>query len=280
MPAFTFVSGLCYKKDNKLFEKFLYPYIIWQTIFLVFPFLMKGSVEGLALQFTTPYHALWYLLAYVFWSLFSNVLIFDKRTGIRVLIISFFVALLVGYDKTVGGYMTLSRTIVYFPFFFLGIYIKKYHFHIFEKDKSLFSKVISITLCVFSVILLFIHRSELSKSWLYNARNYFAVDSNIMIRFTNFILACIFIIFFILVVPNKKISLITYIGRNTMNSYILHVFIVKFLPLGKILSFVPIPIICVPILVFVCVVILSSKPLVKLFSVFMEWPVMGIKNKV
>ena len=68
MPAFVFCSGWFARFDAaRFFRRLLYPYLLYQTLYLLFDRLV---LHGKApLQYTTPYWLLWYLFSMMLWTL-------------------------------------------------------------------------------------------------------------------------------------------------------------------------------------------------------------------
>ena len=67
MPAFVFCSGWFARFDaERFFRRLLYPYLVYQTLYLLFDRLV---LHGKApLQYTTPYWLLWYLFSMMLWT--------------------------------------------------------------------------------------------------------------------------------------------------------------------------------------------------------------------
>ena len=121
MPAFVYTTGYFSRFDSKRYiNALLYPYCIYQILYLLFQrFYLK---EDNVLQFTTPYWLLWYLLSTMFWMLFLQFIEGKKLHSKAILIVSFLCALFIGYDNSIGYYLSLSRTIVLFPFYIAGYF--------------------------------------------------------------------------------------------------------------------------------------------------------------
>jgi fucose 4-O-acetylase-like acetyltransferase len=115
MPAFVFLTGYYARfEPKKIVLKLIVPYIIFQVWYVYF--------SGNRLQFTPPYWILWYLFAVIIWKLLLPLC--EKKLKLS-LIIAVIIALLAGFDDTIGYYLSLSRIIVFFPFFLLGNLLSK-----------------------------------------------------------------------------------------------------------------------------------------------------------
>lgn len=121
MPAFVFVTGFFTRQNgNRIIKKVLYPYVVYQLLYLVFQryYLYQENT----IQFTTPYWLMWYLLSLFCWMLLLQIIDWEGFEKRYVFIVTILIALLAGYDNSVGYGMSLSRTIVFLPFFVLGHY--------------------------------------------------------------------------------------------------------------------------------------------------------------
>ena len=280
MPAFTFISGLYFKKtdNNSIFKNLLYPYLIFQVAYILLTsFLAKNPIR---IQFTTPEWIMWYLFAMFLWYCVSNIISLNsKKQGAVILIISVIIALISGFDQTVGHYFSLSRAIVFFPFFFAGVYIRKFYFDKFEQLVFKPTKTVKALLTILVItyaITIFLLRSKFKVEWFYQSYPY-QHRYGILIRLATIIFAAIFILFMFIFIPKSKCTLITYIGQNTMPIYLLHGFIVLIFSNKMLLSKLPLPIISTAILSALIVIVLSSPPVVKVVKPFLKYPF--YKNK-
>lgn len=118
MPVFAVISGYFAKfKPISIIKRNLIPYLLLHTIELL---LERNNSD---LQFTTPCWTLWYLLALAVWK--SLIPFIENESEVKSLIIlsvSVTMGLLVGFDDTVGYYLSVSRIIVFFPYFVFGYY--------------------------------------------------------------------------------------------------------------------------------------------------------------
>ncbi|MGN1155452.1 MAG: acyltransferase family protein, partial [Agathobacter sp.] len=166
MPMFVFISGMFSKfEPNKIVRKLVVPYVVFQTL----SFLL--NMGNGTLQYTTPIWSLWYLMALIVWRLLVPFIDQEKR-WVRIVILagSVILALVVGFDDTVGYYMSLSRIIVFFPFFILGFYWRKYQRgrKLFEKIKKEYAVIALVAVCT---MICFIS-DKVDPRWLYGSYSY------------------------------------------------------------------------------------------------------------
>lgn len=110
MPTFVFLSGYFSKnvKPEKLFSSCLLPYFIFNTVY-VFVFAKSFNI-------LTPKYLYWYPLSLFFWRL----LIITVKNKKRLLPVSFVIGLYAGYLPEADRFLSISRTIAFFPFFVAG----------------------------------------------------------------------------------------------------------------------------------------------------------------
>jgi fucose 4-O-acetylase-like acetyltransferase len=115
MPLFIFVSGYFSKNLDKsyrnAFESCLLPYIVFQIVYtLIFE-------SPNTLNIFLPQYAMWYLLSLFLMKVSARYLLNIKF----ILPISFIVAIYTGCLSSVTAILSLSRTLVFLPFFLMGV---------------------------------------------------------------------------------------------------------------------------------------------------------------
>lgn len=115
MPLFAFLSGL-FLKDSagclRQLKRIAPIYLLCQTAAV-----LLGKVP-----WHTPWWTLWYLLSLSFWLMASALLLRWGKWSIFVLSIA--VGCLAGTIDWIGRPFSLSRTLVFFPYFWLGVLLK------------------------------------------------------------------------------------------------------------------------------------------------------------
>ncbi len=116
MPLFAFLSELFLKNQAdciRSLRRTLPTYLLCQAI---------AAALGLTL-WHTPWWYLWYLLSLSFWLLFAFVWFSFRRGGGLILVLGFAAGCL-GGTFPLGRMWSLSRTVVFFPWFWLGLLCK------------------------------------------------------------------------------------------------------------------------------------------------------------
>ncbi|MFN2339991.1 MAG: acyltransferase family protein [Halanaerobium sp.] len=246
MPAFIFIAGY-FTKLNSNFRYYLIkntkgllvPYFIFQLLYLSFNSLLNYS--GVPFNFKSPFWILWFLVSLFFWRII--IYFIDKFKISREVIFSaaFIIALAVGFSSRFGRLYSASRTAVFFPFFILGYYFKKYY------PASIFKNIFkdlnkSLILMIFSaeIILIFVFLNDLNLEILYGAISYYRLElisgQAFLSRSLFLSTALINIFLFFKIVPIEKNG-ISKRGARSIYPYLLHGFIVIILDKYEVLSF-------------------------------------------
>jgi len=224
MPAFIYVTGYFSKFDpERLIKKLGYSYLVYQFLYLMFQrhYLLQEN----QIQFTQPYWLLWYLVSLICWILLIPVIDWAGVNRKTVLGMVFVCALLTGYDKSVGYYLSLSRSVVLFPFFVLG------HYRIMGREQMKHGKagmIISVAVIIISMFYLRNNLTEIQGNWLYHSVPYNGTFS-IVSRAAIFCVALAWIFLLLRLVPDKEVPLLTDIGKYTLTIFLCHGFIVKWI---------------------------------------------------
>ena len=125
IPVFTFISGFFSRNsavNSNVFlqalRSCLIPYLFFQILYSLIFFVPKGSLTKNLLtifDIATPQWMLWYMLSMFFWRImvqFTNVLRWP-------LVLSVLLAVYIGVTEA-RVFLSLSRTITFFPFFLAG----------------------------------------------------------------------------------------------------------------------------------------------------------------
>ncbi|AUI52702.1 acyltransferase family protein [Arthrobacter crystallopoietes] len=102
---------------TKIFWQLLLPYVIFQLIAFLFNFLFEN--DSPSWSFTSQTFGLWFLVALAGWRLLA-----PWFRGLKFAIpIAVLVALLAGLSPHIGGFLSLSRILVFLPMFLAGPWV-------------------------------------------------------------------------------------------------------------------------------------------------------------
>lgn len=233
MPAFAFLSGICSDpaKTKSHARAYIYPYFVFQTLYLLFAkCILQTDIQW---QYTTPYWILWYLLALPLWDILLNI--FSSLPSRKsAFVVASLLSLLVGFEDSVGYYGSLSRVLVLFPFFLGGCFCKAYlsrYVSFFSKPSKPLWIIRCLAVCGALSISVFVFRyaSRVPVHWLYHAVSYKGQGSTIFHRAIILGVAWIWIIILYILIPQKRLALLSYCGKNTMPIFLFHGFVLKWL---------------------------------------------------
>lgn len=265
MPLFIFISGYLsknfYRMKRKAIRNLLIPYVIFNMIWYTAVYI--GTKRAM-FSVLYPGWTLWYLLSLFFWRMALKYLIKFKH----ILLVSFIAGVLVGLIPSIGSILSISRTIVFLPFFLLGYYATEGHL---DKIKSL-KREFSITgIVVFLLIAIYIVKNNLlDYKFLYNSYSYDSLGVSLfegtIFRIFLYFGAIIFSICIINLVPSKE-QFYSRIGKATMNIYVFHIYLVMivyfFIPKWNIGLLQNVLILISP---FIIIFILSRKKINKVYD--------------
>lgn len=238
MPVFIFLAGYFakYSKRRIIFQ-IAYAYILFQVLYLVFDYyvLQDNPGTGLILDFAFPYWILWYLMVLLLFNLLIPLIDLNgtKERGI-LLLGCFALSLLSGFDIGIGNYISLSRFFFFLPFFVMGFYWKKSEKEngrvmAFSAMKPYLVKALS-TVAVFLSIYYVIADERITRITLYGSLPYSVAGYDVGLKLIITAIAVIWVAFFFIVIlplVNRKIPLISTIGRNSFSIFLLHGFVIK-----------------------------------------------------
>lgn len=270
MQAFVFLSGYFSKKPARAretaFKTFLFPYLLLVPFFYGVRYFLNGAAN---LNWIVPPLALWYLVALFVYRFFLVDLIKIRR----ILPLSIVLYLAAGQIPWLDTELALGRMVSYFPFFMIGYFCTKEHIAKIQRLKAWHCVLLGVVLVAVNVALAY---SRIVPVGFYLLRSPAASLGiswymDILMRIVDFILPCGWIILLMNILPRSK-NYLSYVGRNTMAVYILHLIVRQVV---KKYSF-PDPNMfvyyaCIFGLASVCVVVFSSPPVSKAYNWFFDF---------
>jgi fucose 4-O-acetylase-like acetyltransferase len=230
MPAFIFISGYFSKGFNKkgyllkILKKILLPYFIFQIIYSLF-YYWDGETPSLKLDLLHPHWSLWFLLSLFCWNLSLYIFARLKWAG---LVIAIAIGIGIGYFDHVGSFLSLSRPLVFFPYFLLGYLIEPNHLKMVKKTR--FSAVIGIAILLGTALLFAALFPKGAMPWLFGDTSYADMGvkelESVLKRSSQYLVTLIVTYGFLAIVPTKGF-IFTVIGQRTLYIYLLHGFIIK-----------------------------------------------------
>lgn len=225
LPLLIFISGYFSKNTPessiKAFRTIFIPYIIFNTFWIIFIFLKCGYVP--ADIYFVPGFGLWYLLSLYFWRAFL-----PTATKIKhIFVISFILAMLIGTMNLDSNFLSITRTICYFPIFLFGFYFKDLE----EKFtiKRSYALLILIPLLIGATLLYLPFNSTILIIKYSYASLHMGNIKGTILRLLFILISMIIIILLNNIMTHKK-TFLTKIGKNSMSVYILQFYFVFTIP--------------------------------------------------
>lgn len=232
MPMFLFLNGWLAPRNyasKKTMFKLIYPYVLFQILYQLFnTYVINDEYVEFSVQFSTPYWLLWYLLSLIFYYLLIPVITTESKAYAGVMLFgTIALAIAIGFDNSIGYYMSLSRTFVFLPFFVTGYYVGHGVFGInnvmqsIRKRKSmiLLGFILTFTICQI------MYKQNLSAGALFGSVPYQQGELMWYIRLEMLMVAFIWSGIFMLLVPDCK-----FLGKiETFPIYVMHGFVILYL---------------------------------------------------
>lgn len=231
MPVFFFLSGLFQKKythERKLKSDRLFFYII-------IGFLLKGLLYFISTIMDYPVDCRVFSLLSdqnIPWFPFSLASIIfltylvKKIKPAIVIPCSIIIICLTGYCDKIGDFLYLSRTLVFFPFYYIGYCIDEHQFYDFLKRKLVILLSIVI-LFTFAVICFYQLDNIYWLRGLFTGRNSFPAiilieNCGFVHRLISYGISLLMGISVMAIVPNYNLKIISYIGTKTLAIFFWH----------------------------------------------------------
>lgn len=232
MPLFVFCSGAFAKCDKKrIVKKYLIPYVVFQTLYGIFDVYVMNAEE---FHFLESYYVLWYILALAVWNF---ILPLFRTSGnpkrqIILLLASVAVGLLAGYVNWIGKIFSISRTLVFFPFFLAGYYIRQEGLgsKLLEWGKLYKEKAWLRCFCVFCLLMaaagIYFISPNINTWALFGYTSYAFQGYTIIFRVIQYGAGMMFGILLFFIIPGKK-GFGVALAKNLMVVYYSHVPVIK-----------------------------------------------------
>lgn len=230
MPLFIFISGL-YHRDQNLKKRivfllsvgFLWKVIRSLSVILLyheyhFSLLSEGGVPWFMFSLAAFSFMTWLLRKQnLKWILFLNVLL----------------ACFIGFDKSIGDFLCISRIVIFYPFYLAGVMLQQEEIVSLKKKVGFRGTIVGVViLMIWAGLSVFRYEQVGTLLHLFTGRNHFSEaiwSVGLLCRLVCYGITGILIISLILLVPDQKIKGITKIGENTINVYFWHYLVLEIL---------------------------------------------------
>lgn len=230
MPAFAFISGYLSKGNgevnvDKLIKSLLIPFIVFSIIYEI-PYIVETGAISWYIQGLSPNRILWYLVSLFSWRLITP---FVMRFRMPMLII-LAIAILSPCVPYNGYIFSIGRTIVFFPFYLLGVML------FLDKGKAspFIDKVSGVVAFYASVIVMLVLAYIMQREFFYGSVSYAGFNYSdyfgVAMRVAVYASVSVFIIrIFYSGFENKMLARF---GQYSLYIYLIHGVFIKYLSLS------------------------------------------------
>lgn len=221
MPAMLFISGYFFKssvKDGKLVKNKIFNFTMLYVVFqIIFTLINKSKFSLYQSQF-----GLWYIQVLIIYSLIVPIL--DRLNPKFCIPLTFALGLIVGEDNTAGHVASLSRAVVFLPFFMVGYYLSAEQVERFKEKKNILFGVFAAVATGAAYYFAF----EITP-WMLNMSSGKASFTAMKMSFLEgvayrsiwYVAAFLLILVFALVSPRRN-TVFSGVGKRTLSVFLLH----------------------------------------------------------
>ena len=221
MPAMLFISGFFFKssvKDGKLVKDKIFNhallYLVFQVIFTI--------TNGAKFSLYQSQFGLWYIQVLIIYCLIVPIL--DRLNPTICIALCFLAGLGIGVDRTAGHIASLSRAVVFLPFFMIGYYLDN---DVVERFKA--KKHIIVGILAFAALAALYYVSfdalpkmlDMSSGKASYAAMRIPALKGMAFRAFWYVAALAFIVECAMLTP-KRHTFFSYIGKNSLSVFIIH----------------------------------------------------------
>ena len=220
MPIFVFLSGYftslnkSIREQNKWIKKTLLIYVFAQLAHTLLSKILDEEITWRLI--ISPHIALWYLVSLLYWRI-SYWRVFYKCNDIHLFILSLFLAILSGYIP-IDHDFSFQRSFAFFPFFVMGVCIKK---------RRVISLIDKIPLSVTFICLLIGFVIAFFFPWEFVPRKHYVFTPEPIIRTIQTVLAIYLCILILRISKNTLFDKIAKYRQYTLWIYIGHTYLIR-----------------------------------------------------
>ncbi len=236
MPMFLFVSGLFTKYDDRhklRIDKIVF-YFILGYVFKILIYLILSAVRtNPDWSWLSTNNAPWYL--FVLGGYMLTAYCVKKFNPYIVMLISIVISLAAGYFSFINDFLTISKFIVFFPFYYLGFCLKPNDVLSFINKRIIritgIVILIAFTLCcVFLTDYVYALRPVYA-AWHDYSQFPLPTKYGFFIRIFQYISSFAIMLGIASIIPRKSMGYVTDAGKRTLAIYFWHYLIIK--PIGS-----------------------------------------------
>lgn len=284
MPLFVFVTGyfarhsLTGEKGKQTLQLIGLQYLIFQTLYSIMD-VAVFQVPDIKHSFFMPYLLCWFLMAHIIWRLV--MLLFRYLKLKHPVLAAVAIAVLIGYGGFDGGILSITRALVFMPFFAMGY---SFDYDRFQAWLSGYRRVLAGAVSVGLLAVFVLYAGQIHPRWLVGAMNYVQMGHEEwyagVYRLALYALQLVASIGLLAWVPRREM-IITDWGKRTLYVFLLHGFVVRLAAVSGILELVDHPVeVALLLILSVGATILLAQPFVKKWTHLVIEPNIAWVNRV
>lgn len=216
MPFFLFLSGMVSKRDKT--KDYLLKYSLFYILFNFSYAFFDFFVNKKTIDFIHPYYSMWFLLV-----LIVCKIVISLTDSFILLPVSLFISIFSGFLQ-LDNTFAISRIFGMSFFYFFGYFlVNKFKIYEFKENRKTYYHILPfIGICYIISIFTTTTRLSINDFYMFYGFNnrYEFIYRMLLVVLNIFLILTAF-----LIMPNKKIPVITAIGQNSLNIYLFHRFI-------------------------------------------------------
>lgn len=222
MPAFVFLSGISAKRDNlpRRIGTFLVLLLTFQALYYAAVWLSPLERDFSPFM---PFWLLWFLLGMIWWLLLLPLVWKAPRTSVAVSVV---IAIAAGTIDEMGYAFSISRVLVFLPFFITGTVYGKQILD-FASTIPKWCKLAAGAACLVFGWVLF--ATDIHQGWLYGSYSFDRLNAGIAEGFairTGLLLVAAAATFTVLSLMPRHRNQVAVIGQRSLGIFLLHGFVV------------------------------------------------------
>ncbi len=241
MPVFIFISGLFYNEENCRKKIVFYACcgFACKICISIVNLIINNSID---FSFLSDAGIPWFMFAIATYQLLMYLF---KGINKKFLIaFSLLLACFIGYDKTIGDFLYISRIFVFLPYFLFGTAINQQSVILFIKKHYKFLLPISITIFSLWIYLCFFRLDNVYfLRPLFTGRNPFSdiiVVYGPLYRLLCYLITILTGFSILVITPNCRVPVLSNLGSRTLNVYFWHwpiyLFLVDFIGVNRLFA--------------------------------------------
>ena len=168
----------------------------------------------------------WFMFALAAYIVILKII--EKQNKEYILVFSIVLACFVGYDPGIGDFLYLSRIIIFFPLFLSGVLLQNVDIVRFKDKNSKYKFLAGVIVLVWLGLCIYEVDRIYGLRYLFTGRNPFfpkIMSYAPLVRLASYIISFSIGFSLIMLMPNKRLGLITGMGKNSINVYFWHMHI-------------------------------------------------------